>query len=231
MKTNAKARSLHITPHPPLSRRQLKALPALFKDKYLEVYRQPVKTRAPLETTLNKIQSHQPHPRLWARLNKVLGVDFDPNKPISIFTIAQTNGFGDAVWALQTIDGADAALRLFAADVAECVLPLFQEECPHDKAVAKAIQTARRMAVAPIPSDQWDAVCKAAYQASWFTSSKAAEKAAIAACETLCQTAAVAAQEALDNAYEAVCRASEGPLGKALDAAFLSLLARYHNES
>lgn len=71
MKTNAKARSLHITPHPPLSRRQLKALPALFKDKYLEVYRQPVKTRAPLETTLNKIQSHQPHPRLWARLNKV----------------------------------------------------------------------------------------------------------------------------------------------------------------
>ena len=53
-------------------------------------------------TTLNEIRSHGPCQDGWAKLLKHLGKTRPDAKPLSLLTILDSNGLGDAVWCLRT---------------------------------------------------------------------------------------------------------------------------------
>jgi len=77
-------------------------------------------------TTLNKIRAHGPcgldprAPQLtgFCKLRAHLGTDFDPDAPVSILAILESNGLDDALWCLRAVDGHEAAIRKLACDFA-----------------------------------------------------------------------------------------------------------------
>lgn len=92
-------------------------------------------------TTLNEIKQQHPCNDGWeillASLNKILADD----EPLSFKHILKSNGIKDAVWALCVLDYKDQAL--FRADIAELVLPIFEEKYPDDDRPRKAVEAAR----------------------------------------------------------------------------------------
>ena len=71
--------------------------------------------------------------------------------------------------------------RLFAADCAEQVLPIFETSRPGDDRPRKAIETARLYANGEIDDAAWDAAGAAAWDAAWDAARAAAWDAARAA--------------------------------------------------
>ncbi|MFA7265741.1 MAG: putative immunity protein [Candidatus Nanopelagicales bacterium] len=104
---------------------------------------------------------------LWTVETKYKPVPHD-NK-----TVVRTARLVDKVGSLD-----DRKLRLFAADCAEWVLPLFEAERPDDDRPRKAIEAARAFANGEITAAAWDAARAAAWDAARAAARDAARAAA-----------------------------------------------------
>jgi hypothetical protein len=96
-------------------------------------------------TTLNNIRNHQPCLPSWEKLLAYLGKVQADDEPLLITTILKSNGIRDAAWCIRadTIKGMEKEMKLFAADCAESVLHVFENEYADDKRPRLAIDTLR----------------------------------------------------------------------------------------
>jgi len=120
-----------------------------------------------VNTTLNAIRKHIPCEEGWEKLLKSLGKTKADDEPLPLVTILDSNGIDDAVWCLRALgEEHQRDIRLFACDIAEGVLYLFQKQCPDDKRPRQAIETARRYAMGKATKEElagaWDAADAAA---------------------------------------------------------------------
>lgn len=86
------------------------------------------------------------------------------NELIPLVEVLDINGFDDAVWCLQaTTKPCNQFARLFAADLAERVLRLFEAKYPDNHDLRRAIETGRRLARGEAGAEELIAVrCAAA---------------------------------------------------------------------
>ena len=96
-----------------------------------------------MKTTLNKLKAAGACTERYKVLLTALGKTEADDEELTILKIIETNGIEDAIWALRTVEGKDKELRLFAADCAEMVLPIYENQYPNDDRPRKAIQAAR----------------------------------------------------------------------------------------
>ena len=161
-----------------------------------------------MNTTLNKILSHEPCEDGWEKLLTYLGKTEADDEPLSIRTIFDSNGVEDAIWALRAVDDHNREIRLFAADCAESVLHIYEDAHPDDDRPRKAIEAARRYANGEISEEELDEArmaaiaARAAWGAAWGAARYAAwsaEEAALPAAGAAWY-AAGAARRAVENA-------------------------------
>lgn len=141
-----------------------------------------------MKTTLKAIKSHDPCDDGWAKILTFLNKQESDDEPLDIKTILEFNGIKDAVWALKAVEGHDKQIRLFAADCAELVLPIFEEKHPNDDRPRKVIQAARDYANGLISYDELAAARAAALAAAWDAASDAAWAASDAAWDKIRDT-------------------------------------------
>jgi hypothetical protein len=142
-------------------------------------------------TTLNAIREHNPCEEGWEKLLKSLGKTKADDEPLPLVTILDSNGIADAVWCLRALgDAHQTAVRLFACDVAEGVLYLFEKQYPDDKRPRQAIETARRYALGKATKEELDAAMVAAWDARDAAAKAAARAAAWAAVMAAAKVAA-----------------------------------------
>lgn len=98
----------------------------------------------------------------YAYLRNALGPDWEDEQSIPLVTILEINGLRDALWALRATKVSGNALRHFAADCAESVLPIFEATYPGDSRARTAIETARRYADGLASNDALAVATKAA---------------------------------------------------------------------
>jgi hypothetical protein len=96
-----------------------------------------------MQTTLNKIKPYSPCKDGWDKLLNHLNKTQADYEPLELRTILESNGLNDTIWAFRAVDGKDKEIRLFAADCAEMVLPIYEKDYPDDKRPRLAIQAAR----------------------------------------------------------------------------------------
>ena len=164
-----------------------------------------------LSTTFNKLKEHGACQSGYTKLAKHLGGmrKHGVNTPIDLLTILENNGIEDCIWSLRAAiePDRDKIARLFAADCAESVLPIFESEKPDDPRPRLAIQAARDYAVGLIDDNAraaagaaaWAAARAAARDAArtaaWDAARAAAWAAALYAASYAAQAAALDAQE------------------------------------
>ena len=134
-------------------------------------------------TTLSELRKH--NCSFLDKLVSALGPDWGENTPIPLTKIIETNGIKDAIWALRANLHPDAEKesRLFACDMAERVLPLFEKQFPLDERPRKAIEISRLFAEGKATKEELgkardDAAHAAAYHASYAAANNAAHDAA-----------------------------------------------------
>ena len=163
-----------------------------------------------MQTTLNKIKSHSPCGLLepkntnlgWGKLLNHLGKTQSDDEVLELRTILESNGLDDTLWAFRAVEGKDKEIRLFAADCAEMVLPIYEKEYPDDDRPRKAIQAARDYANELISVEQLAAArdaAVAAWAAAWAAARDAARDAAWAAARDAARDAARAARDELKS--------------------------------
>ena len=140
-----------------------------------------------MNTTLNKIRSHDPCTEGWAKLLQTLGKTKPDNEPLSLITIIDSNGIADALWCLRSVDEHNREIRLFAVWCARQVQHLMT-----DKRSVDALDVAERFANGKATEKE----LAAAWDAAWAAASAAASAAARAAAWDAASAAASAAQEA-----------------------------------
>ena len=103
-----------------------------------------------MQTTLNKIKLHTPcgllkpeNINFWGKLLNHLNKTDADNEVLELRTILESNGIEHTLWSFRAVDGKDKEIRLFAADCAEMVLPIYEKEYPNDYRPRKAIHAAR----------------------------------------------------------------------------------------
>ena len=96
-----------------------------------------------MQTTLNKIKSHSPCEDGWKKLLNHLGKTDADDEVLELRTILESNGIEHTLWAFRAVEGKDKEIRLFVADCAEMVLPIYEKEYPNDYRPRKAIHAAR----------------------------------------------------------------------------------------
>ena len=119
-----------------------------------------------MQTTLNKIKSHKPCEYGGKKLLNFLCKTEADDEPLELRTILESNGVEDTLWAFRAVEGKDKDIRLFAADCAELVLPIYEKEYPNDDRPRRAIQAARDYANRLISSEKLYAAEAAARAAS-----------------------------------------------------------------
>ena len=134
-----------------------------------------------METTLNKLKAANACTERYKVLLTALGKTQADDEPLLIAKIIETNGIEDAIWALRTVEGKDREIRLFLADCAEMVLPIFEKDYPNDDRPRKAIQAARDYANGLIGEEAMYAAGDAAMYAARAAAGAAASAAASAA--------------------------------------------------
>jgi hypothetical protein len=186
-------------------------------------------------TTLNKIRKHSPCEDGWTKLLSSLGKTKADNVRLSYKHILEINGFEDALWTLKTHKD-ENKVRLFAADIAERVLHIFEEKRPDDDRPRKAIQAARDFANGKIDEDACKDTCKAAREAVREVYD-AAYAASVAASEVYASDNAYVARAAADAAwsiyaatYTAAYSATVAATDAATDAADIATAARYASD-
>jgi hypothetical protein len=172
-----------------------------------------------MQTTLNKIKKNSPCGLLepeniekgWGKLLNHLNKTEADDEVLELRTILESNGLNHTIWAFQAVDGKDKEIRLFAADCAELVLPIYEKRYPDDNRPRFAIQAARDYANGLITI----AESSAASAASWaaWAARAAAGDAAMAA------RAAAGAARAVALASSWAAWAAEGAWGAAWGAA------------
>jgi hypothetical protein len=141
-----------------------------------------------MQTTLNKIKENSPCEGGWEKLLNYLNKTEADDEPLELRTILQSNGIQDTIWAFRAVEGKDKEIRLFAADCAELVLPIYENAYPDDNRPRLAILAARDYVNGLITLEELSAAYAAAY-AAW------------AACDAC--AASVAAAEAAARAADA----------------------------
>ena len=139
-----------------------------------------------LQTTLAIIRAANPCASGYANLLRTLGQDYPGDKPIDFAAILAFNGLPDAIWGLRCVlpeqeRDRDRLARLFAADCAERVLPIFERARPTDTRPRDAIAVARAFARGEITALALAAALDAAKTAAWAASEAAAKAAFVAA--------------------------------------------------
>ena len=153
-----------------------------------------------MKTTLNIIKSHHPCPDGWAKLLKSLGKTKADDEPVSLEYILNSNGIQDAVWALRCFDYKEYCL--FLSDVAESVLPIFEDKYPDDKRPRKCIEGIRLYHAGEIGLSELTQLSDAAHAAASAAARAAAHAAAYAA-HAAAHAAAYAAHAARAAAHDA----------------------------
>ena len=165
-----------------------------------------------MHTTLNKIRAHSPcgmNPREevltgFLKLRASLGPGFDPDAPIKITTILDSNGLDDALWCLCAVDGHQREMRLFAVDCARAVQHLMADP----RSVA-ALDVAERHANGEATDGElsaaWSATRSAAWSAAWSAARSAAESAAESAAWSARSAAWSAAIEVQSDLLRIIC--------------------------
>ena len=153
-------------------------------------------------TTLNKIRACEPCTDGWKKLLKHLGKTEADNEPLNIKDIVKSNGLDDAVWCLQSVDGKDQEIRLFAVWCARQVQHLMTDQRSLD-----ALDVAERFANGLASEEELmaardaaedaagDTVCAAVY-AAWDTAAAAVYAASDAAVYAASDAAVLAARNA-----------------------------------
>jgi hypothetical protein len=131
-----------------------------------------------MQTTLNKIKYHLPCKEGWEKLLNHLNKTQSDDEVLELRTILESNGLNDTIWAFRAVDGKDKEIRLFAADCAELVLPIYEKHYPNDKRSRLAIQAARDYANGLITLAELDAASYAAWAAARDAARAAASDAA-----------------------------------------------------
>jgi len=169
-----------------------------------------------MQTTLNKIKEHSPCENGWKQLLNYLGKTQADDEPLELRTILESNGLDDAIWALRAVKGKHKEIRLFAADCAELVIPIYEKQYPHDSRPRLAIQAAIDYANGLVSEKElaaaW-AAARAAWAAAWAAASDAVRAAAWAA-----WVAASAAARAAMGAVWAASDTAKGAVWAARDA-------------
>ena len=161
-----------------------------------------------MQTTLNKIIFHSPCKEGWEKLLNHLNKTQADDEPLELRTILESNGLDDTIWALRAVEGKDKEIRLFAADCAEMVLPIYEKKYPDDNRPRLAIQAARDYANGLITEKELSAASDAALAAraaardAWAASSASAASAA-ARDAWAAARAAIAARAAARDAWAA----------------------------
>lgn len=119
-----------------------------------------------MQTTLNKIKSHSPCEGGWNNLLTHLGKTEADDEVLELRTILESNGVQDTVWAFRAVEGKEKEIRLFAADCAELVLPIYEKEYPNDDRPRKTIQASRDYANGLISKEELAAARAAARDAA-----------------------------------------------------------------
>ena len=161
-------------------------------------------------TTLKDIRAASPCTEGWEKLLNHLGKSATEAKtdetPLPVLTVFESNGMDDALWVLDCAIGNKHICRLFAADCAEMVLPLFERERPDDTRPRDAISAARD---ADATSGQRAAAGDAAWAAAGDAAGAAARDAAGDAAGAAARDAAwAAAGDAAWDAARAAARAA-----------------------
>ena len=162
-----------------------------------------------MQTTLNAIKKHSPCESGWKKLLASLGKTKADDAPLELTHILQSNGLDDALWCLRALpEQYHKQIRLYACDVAEHVLPIFEKLFPEDKRVRSCIEAARGFANGTVSEEQLYAARAAAgdsalaaagdsaWDAAWDSALAAAGDAAGDAAEDAAWAAAWAARAA-----------------------------------
>jgi len=166
-----------------------------------------------LHTTLALLHQHGACTNGYRKLVRHLGGSkaWPADRPIPLTTVLDSNGIDDAIWCLRAVlpeqeQERDRIARLFAADCAEAVLPLFERAFPLDARPRLAIEAARRLARDP------STAAATAGAAAAYAALAAADSAGVAA------YAALAAADSAGAAADAALAAADSA-GAAADAA------------
>jgi hypothetical protein len=156
-----------------------------------------------MKTTLNKIRECDPCTGGWKKLLAHLGKNKADDKPLSILTVLDSNGFDDALWCLRAVEDQDRVIRLYGVWCASQVKHLMA-----DQRSLNALDVAERFANAEATTEDlaaaWAAARDAARDAAWA----AARDAAWAAASALEWDAARdAARDAQSEELRRVCAA------------------------
>jgi hypothetical protein len=134
-----------------------------------------------LYTTFALCKQHDACESGYKKLAKALGGvrTYGKYTPIPLLKILETNGLGDAVWALRAVPEEqvptrDRVARIFACDCAESVLLKCEAEYPNDKRPRQAIEVARRYALGKATQQELYAAQCAAWEAARYAARYAA---------------------------------------------------------
>ena len=158
-----------------------------------------------MKTTLNKIRAYQPCKTGWEKLLKHLGKTKADDEQLSLLTILDSNGIGDALWCMRTVEGRDKEIRLYAVWCARQVQHLMKdprslaaldvaERFANGEATEKELAEVWAAAWAAANAASWAAVCDASWASAGATKSAAVCDAALAAANAAAWAAARAAQ-------------------------------------
>jgi hypothetical protein len=166
-----------------------------------------------LTTTLNRIRACSPCTDGWKTLLTHMGPNHDPDAPINLLTVLESNGVQDMLWCLRATeqDSKPVAVEL-AVLFAESVLPIFEAKFPDDDRPRKAIEAAQAYlrgedaACAACAADAADAAdaARAAYAAARaaYAAAYAADAARAAAYAARAAYAAADAARAADASID-----------------------------
>jgi hypothetical protein len=172
-----------------------------------------------MQTTLNRIKLHSPCEDGWEKLLNHLYKTQSDDEPLELRIILESNGLDDTIWALRAVEGKDNEIRLFAADCAELVLPIYEKRYPDDSRPRMAIQAARDYANGLITLEEVAAAGAAAWAAVGDAAWDAARDAAWAAWSSVGSAARDAAWAAVGSARDAAWAAWAAVGSAARDAA------------
>jgi hypothetical protein len=163
--------------------------------------------------TYEELRNLNPCPESMIRVTKLMGGAEKWNgRKISAYEARAAGAtFSDIVWAASAVAQNDKdverRMRLWLADCAARVLPIFEKECPDDARPRQAIIAARRFARGETDAAARAAARDAALNAAWAAARDAARDAARAAARDAARDAArAAARDAARAAARAAAR-------------------------
>ena len=152
-------------------------------------------------TTLNAIRAHSPCADGWQKLLSHLGKTTADDEPLSIITVLDSNGLGDAIWCLRAVSVHDREIRLYAVWCARQVQHLMT-----DLRSLVALDVAERHARGSATDAELYAAWAAAEDAAWAAAEDAAAAAARSAAWDAAWDAVLTAPRAAAAAGEPAAR-------------------------